>query len=214
MTATLIVIAKQPIAGRVKTRLVPPLTPVQAAQVAAAALSDTLRVVHVTPASRRLLAFDGCADAWRPPGWQLAHQPSGTLDLRIAAAFAAVGAGPALLVGMDTPQLQSGQLAAFDPQRYDACLGLAPDGGYWAIGLRDPRMSAAAIEGVAMSTAHTGADQLSRLAALGLKVQLLDTLTDVDTIDTAFDVAAVIPDSAFAAAVARATFGALLPAAC
>ncbi|MEP7179289.1 MAG: DUF2064 domain-containing protein, partial [Pseudonocardiales bacterium] len=123
-------------------------------------------------------------------------------DHRLAAAFHAAGASPALLVGMDTPQLRSAQLSAFDPERYDACLGLATDGGYWAIGFRDPRLAAPAILGISMSTAHTGAHQLRRLHRLGLREQLLDELRDVDTIADADEVAALIPGSAFAVALA------------
>jgi glycosyltransferase A (GT-A) superfamily protein (DUF2064 family) len=200
---TLVVIAKAPVPGRVKTRLVPPLTAEEAADVAGAALADTLRVADAVPARHRLLAFDGVADGWLPAGWRSSPQPAGGLDRRLAAAFEVAGPGPALLVGMDTPQARPAQLSAFDPEHYDACLGPASDGGYWAIGFRDPRRAARAVLGVAMSTAHTGTDQLRRLDRLGLRVQSLDELTDVDTIDTAEQVAALVPGSAFAAALAR-----------
>jgi glycosyltransferase A (GT-A) superfamily protein (DUF2064 family) len=203
MIDTLIVIAKQPVAGRVKTRLVPPLTHTQAAELAAAALRDTLHAVAAAPAQRRVLAFDGCAAEWLPSGWQHCAQPEGGLDRRLVAAFGHAGAGPALLVGMDTPQLQASQLAPFDPTTYDACLGPARDGGYWAIGFRDPAMAAGAILGVPMSTDRTASDQLRRLAARGLSVQLLEELTDVDTIDDAYVVAAGTPGNRFAAALAR-----------
>ncbi|MFN2518715.1 MAG: DUF2064 domain-containing protein [Jatrophihabitantaceae bacterium] len=200
MIHTLIVIAKAPVAGRVKTRLSPPLSAEQAAQLAAGALSDTLRVAQDVPAAHRLLAFDGEVTGWLPEGWRSCPQPDGGLDRRLAGAFLAAGPGPALLVGMDTPQLRSEQLTAFDPARYDACLGMARDGGYWAIGLREPRLAPSVILGIAMSTARTGADQLRRLRRLGLRVQALDELRDVDTIEDAAQVAALIPHSAFAAA--------------
>ncbi len=195
---SLIVIAKRPRPGRVKTRLVPPLTHAQAAAVAAAALRDTLRAVDATDADDRVLAFDGRVTGWLAPGWRAVRQPVGGLDERLAAAFGAVS-GPAALVGMDTPQLRPEHLAAFDPQRYDACVGLSTDGGYWAIGLADPSVAAAAIRGVPMSTPRTGAAQLRRLADLGLRVQQLDVLTDVDTIDAAHHVADQAPDTEFAA---------------
>lgn len=210
MSSTLIVIAKQPVPGRVKTRLVPPLTVQQAADVAAAALRDTLAAAGATAARRRVLAFAGCADGWLPPGWQLSRQSTGGLDKRLAAAFLSAADGPALLVGMDTPQLRPQHLTAFDPERYDACLGMAPDGGYWAIGLRDPRLARAAIEGVTMSSTYTGAEQLRRLLDLGLRVQLLDELTDVDTIDTATEVAALVPNGSFAGAVSQVCAAALI----
>lgn len=203
MTTNLIVIAKEPVAGRVKTRLVPPLSYAQAAELAAAALSDTLQAVAATPARHRLLAFDGCAGEWLPTGWQHSAQPTGGLDQRLVAAFAASGPGPALLVGMDTPQVQISQLTAFDPTAYDACLGRARDGGYWAIGFRDPAMAASTILGVPMSSDRTAADQLRRLAAEGLSVQLLDELTDVDTIKDAYAVAADAPYTRFASVLSR-----------
>ncbi len=195
---SVIVIAKRPRPGRVKTRLVPPLTHTQAAAMAAAALRDTLRAVDSARLDDRVLAFDGRVTGWLGPGWRAVRQPAGGLDERLAAAFAAVS-GPAVLVGMDTPQLRAPQLTAFDPRRYDAALGLSTDGGYWAIAFADPRLAPAAIRGVPMSAPDTGAAQLRRLAELGLRVQALDVLTDVDTIDTARDVGAQAPDTEFAA---------------
>lgn len=204
LLGTVLVIAKEPRPGHVKTRLVPPLRPDQAADVAAAALWDTLRAVARVPARELVLAFDGDSSAWAPEGWRSVPQPGGGLDERLVAAFAAVRPEPAVLVGMDTPQLCAHQLAAFDPRRYDACLGAASDGGYWAIGFRDPAMARDAITGVPMSTPETGAIQLERLRALGLRVQILDELTDVDTIETAREVARLATGSAFTAALARA----------
>jgi glycosyltransferase A (GT-A) superfamily protein (DUF2064 family) len=199
MIGTLIVIAKEPLPGRVKTRLVPPLTYSQAADVARAALRDTLRAAAAVSAATHLIALDGTPGAWRPPGWQIAAQPGGGLDRRLAAAFAAAKPGqPALLVGMDTPQVRPEQLSAFDPTRYDAALGPAADGGYWAIGLRDPGVAADVIPGVPMSAPTTGAEQLRRLQEVGLRVQLLDPLTDVDTIGAAEQVARYAQDSEFA----------------
>lgn len=199
---TLIVIAKRPEPGQVKTRLVPPLTHEQARDLAAAALSDTLHVVDRVPSRRRLLAFAGSADGWLPSGWDLSQQPDGGLDHRLAAAFAAAEEGPALLVGMDTPQLAPRHLS-FDADRYDACLGPAADGGYWAIGFRDPTCAAGAIEGVPMSTRRTAHEQLRRLRAAGLTVQVLPELVDVDDIGTATLVAAHAPHTRFADAYER-----------
>lgn len=201
MITTLIVIAKEPVPGRVKTRLIPALGAEWAAEVAAAALADTLRLVGAVPADRRLLAFDGDPAGWLPTGWRVTRQPSGGLDRRLSAAFAAADPGSALLIGMDTPQARAAQLSAFDPARFDACLGLASDGGYWAIGLAEARLGPSVILGVPMSSACTGAEQLRRLERLGMRVQMLDELCDVDTIGDADQVAALIPDSAFAAAL-------------
>ena len=198
MIETLIVLAKRPVAGRVKTRLCPPLTTEQAADVATAALVDTLAAVAATPARRRVLAFDAPATAWLPSGWVLHRQPAASLDVRIASAFAEAGRGPTVLVGMDTPQLRAAHLTAFEPARYDACLGPATDGGYWALGLRDPAAAPAAVVGVPMSRSYTGEAQLRRLRALGLAVQFLDQLTDVDTVADAVQVATLAPGGHFA----------------
>ncbi len=100
----LIVIAKEPVAGRSKTRLCPPLEPEQAAALAAAALADTLAAVAQTPARARILALDGNPGEWLPDGFEIVSQGGGGLDARLATAFE-TSAGPALLVGMDTPQL-------------------------------------------------------------------------------------------------------------
>jgi len=68
---TLLVIAKQPLPGRVKTRLVPPCTPGQAAALAEAALADTLHTVLAAPARRRVLVLDGEPGPWLPPGFDI-----------------------------------------------------------------------------------------------------------------------------------------------
>ena len=78
----------------------------------------------------------------------------------------------------------------------EAVLGPAPDGGYWAVGLRRPRPEA--FIGVPMSTGQTGAIQRRRLAALGLDPAPLPALRDVDDIADARAVAAGCPGSAFA----------------
>ena len=192
MIATMLVLAKEPLPGKVKTRLVPPLSFEGAAEVAAAALADTLRVVAPV-ARRRVMVLDGVAGPWLPHGWRVAPQRVGGLDRRLADAFADAGRGVTVLVGMDTPQLRPEQLAAFDPSRYDACLGPAVDGGYWAIGLSDPAVARAVIPGVPMSTVDTGVEQLRRLRAHGLRVQLLDSLEDIDTFAAAQRVAAEMP---------------------
>jgi rSAM/selenodomain-associated transferase 1 len=197
---TLLVIAKQPVPGRVKTRLVPPCTPRQAAALAEAALADTLRTVAQTPAARRVLVLDGEPGPWLPAGFDVVPQCSGSLDLRLAAAFAAVS-GPALLIGMDTPQVTPGLLAVDwrtgDRGIADAVFGPAEDGGFWAIGLREP--DPALLRGVPMSTPRTGAVQRARLRAAGLRVAELPRLRDVDTAADALAVASQAPRGRFAA---------------
>jgi hypothetical protein len=192
---TLLVIAKQPVPGRVKTRLVPPCTHEQAAALAEAALADTLHTVLTVPARRRVLVLDGRPGPWLPLGFDIMPQCGGPLDERLAAAFAAVR-GPALLIGMDTPQVDPALLTV-DWQAADAVFGPAADGGFWALGLRVP--DPALLRGVPMSTASTGAIQRSRLLAAGLRVADLPQLRDVDTAADALAVARQAPGSRFAA---------------
>jgi len=176
---TLIVIAKEPVAGRVKTRLQTEFTAQEAAALARASLVDTLTTVRSARASRRVLALDGDPGPWLPDGFEVIAQRGDGLDERLAAAFEdAYDGGPMLLVGMDTPQLTA-DLLSFRWSGYDAVLGLTEDGGYWGLGLRKP--DARALIGVPMSTEHTGRDQLRRLQDLGLQVLLLPTLRDMDT---------------------------------
>lgn len=191
------VLAKRPAPGRVKTRLSPPLTPEQAAAVAAAALQDTIAAVSAAAVRRRVLVFDGDPVGWQPAGWGCVAQVGGGLDRRIAAALAQ-GDGPTVVVGMDTPQLAPALLCAPDLDGFDACLGLAADGGYWALGLAQPALAGRAVHDVPMSTPSTGERQLRRLQELGLRVQLLPELTDVDTAATAAEVAAAAPGTRFA----------------
>jgi glycosyltransferase A (GT-A) superfamily protein (DUF2064 family) len=192
---TLLVIAKQPVPGRVKTRLVPPCTYEQAAALAEAALADTLRTVAMVPASRRVLVLDGNPGPWLPDGFDVVPQCGGPLDERLASAFAAVR-GPALLIGMDTPQVTPGLLAV-DWDAADAAFGPAADGGFWALGLRVP--DPALLRGVPMSRSDTGAIQRARLLAAGLRVVDLPQLRDVDTAADAVAVARQAPLGLFAA---------------
>ena len=192
---TLLVMAKQPVPGRVKTRLVPPCTYEQAAALAEAALADTLHTLLTVPARRRVLVLDGRPGPWLPPGFDVVPQCGGPLDERLAGAFAAVR-GPALLIGMDTPQVTPGLLTV-DWRTADAVFGPAADGGFWALGLRVP--DPALIRGVPMSTPSTGAIQRSRLVTAGLCVADLPRLRDVDTAADAMAVARQAPRSRFAA---------------
>lgn len=196
---TLLVIAKEPVPGRVKTRLTPPFAPWEAAALAEAALADTLAAVAAAPAARRVLVLDGAPGPWLPPGFDVVPQCAGGLDERLADAFARCE-GPALLIGMDTPQVTPGLLAV-DFADCDACFGPAEDGGFWALGLAVP--DPALLRGVPMSTPSTGAVQRERLVAAGLRVRELPPLRDVDDARDARAVAALAPHGRFAARLAR-----------
>jgi uncharacterized protein len=216
VTGTIIVLAKAPVPGRVKTRLCPPATPAEAADVAAAALLDTLDAAAAVPGCRTLVALTGdLADAARRADLAEAldrvertTQRGAGLGERIVAAHADAArrfpGSPALLIGMDTPQVSPGLLAE-GVRRLDeaeAVLGLATDGGWWALGLRDPA-AAAPVAAVPTSRSDTGERTLAAVRGIGLRVAPLPELTDVDTAVEAVAVAAAVPGSRFAAAVDR-----------
>jgi hypothetical protein len=204
LAAQVVVIAKEPVPGRVKTRLTPPYTPVQAAALAEAALTDTLAAVGRAPVARRVLALSGTPGSWLPPGFEVIVQRGGGLDERIAWALDDARASlpvPVVLIGMDTPQVTPDLLAAaVEPLvsgAADATFGLAEDGGFWLLGLRET--DPALLLGVPMSRPDTGAQQLRRLEQAGLRVQTVPALIDVDTAVEAERIAAIAPGSRFAA---------------
>ncbi|WP_307874832.1 TIGR04282 family arsenosugar biosynthesis glycosyltransferase [Frankia nepalensis] len=198
--------AKEPVPGRVKTRLTPPFTPAQAAAVAEAAIADTLAAVSrlarfpgLGPV-RPVLVLDGAVGPWLPVPIEVVPQVRGPFDARLAAAFDAA-AGAALLIGMDTPQVTPALLA--DACRAlahaDAVFGPAADGGWWALGLRRP--DGRLLRGVATSRPDTGARQRERLTQAGLRVATLPVLRDVDTEADVDAVARLAPHGRFAATV-------------
>ena len=210
VAAQLVVLAKAPVPGRVKTRLTPPFTPHEAAMLAEAALADTLEAGASASFARHVLAL---ADQWATPGalraelpgrFEVVPQRGAGLDERIAAAFDDAYARqpvPVVLIGMDTPQVTPGLLETVAQPLVsgaaDAVFGPAADGGFWLLGLRTPDPEL--IRGVPMSVASTGRAQLARLRTAGLRVRQVPELTDVDTAEDAVLVARQAPGSRFAA---------------
>ena len=100
---------------------------------------------------------------------------------------------------MDTPQVS---LELLRPcwDGADALVGPAADGGFWALGFREPEpeMVGQAVSGVPMSRPDTGSRQFARLRRSGLRTRLLPTLRDVDTAADAYAVAKLCPRSRFA----------------
>jgi rSAM/selenodomain-associated transferase 1 len=193
MTALLIIFAKEPRPGQVKTRLSPPLSPEEAAQLYHSFLQDILEEMARGPEVRLAVAFSppeaqvffhGLA----PPGTYLFPQEGADLGERMARAFArgfAAGFGPVLLRGGDVPDLPAamvseatGVLAAGQDR---VVLGPCPDGGYYLIGLSQPQPLL--FQGPAWSSRTVLTDTLRLARELGLRVHLLPPWPDIDTYD-------------------------------
>jgi glycosyltransferase A (GT-A) superfamily protein (DUF2064 family) len=209
----LLVVAKAPVPGEVKTRLGTEIGMVDAASVAAAALLDTLTACAETVGAARChLALAGdLGEAVRGEeigrlldGWSVRPQVGAGLAARLAQAHLALGPGPVVQIGMDTPQVTPALLAevAAALTGHPAVLGPAEDGGWWALGLRDPAC-ARVLHGVPMSTPGTYSATRAALLTSGVPVGEAATLRDVDTGADAERVAAVVPDSEFARAWAQ-----------
>ena len=193
---TALVVAKAPVAGLAKTRLAATIGNDAAADVAAAALLDTLDAVAAAPVSARVVAMTGDLSAAsrsaeiraRLADFTVVEQRGDDFADRLASAHAdasvAGGGLPVLQIGMDTPQVTAGLLAecAAALVETDAVLGMAHDGGWWILGITDPA-AAQSLRGVPMSTAQTGALTLAALRDAGQHVELVAELADVDTVD-------------------------------
>jgi uncharacterized protein len=216
--AALLVLAKAPVPGEVKTRLCPPATPDQAARIAAAALLDTLDAVLAVPDVIPVVALTGDLGnavnvtelTARLRVTTVLPQRGKTLGQRIAAAYAdaaaVAGELPVLQIGMDTPQadaqLLSQCLEQLGGDGVDAVFGLAADGGWWTLGVRWPA-TADLIAEVPTSRPDTGSQTLAVLRAAGCRVVELPELSDVDTWEDATMVAAGAPGGRFAARLPR-----------
>ena len=186
----MLVVAKAPEAGRVKTRLGAAIGMERAAEVAAAALLDTLSAATaaVGPGHCHLSLGGDLDQAVRRDelraalaGWTVHPQQGVGLGARLADAHARVP-GPVVQIGMDTPHLTPDLLlaAASELADHDAVLGPAEDGGWWVLALRDP-VRASVLRDVPMSTSTTYADTRQALRRDGLRVSATETLCDIDT---------------------------------
>lgn len=183
-------VVKAPVAGRVKTRLCPPLRPEDAAALYHCFLLDSLDRVRRLRSARPAVAYTP-EDA-RPffertcPGFVLVAQQGPDLGARLASTFQQLfedGFGPVVAIGGDTPTLPPRFLELAvelitDP-RIDVVLGPCEDGGYYLIGLRRPRPELFA--GISWSTDRVLCETVRRAAALGLTLASLPQWYDVDT---------------------------------
>ncbi len=181
----LILFAKAPIAGRVKTRLCPPLTSAQAASLHSALVQDTIEMLSTFSASADLeLSSDSAIEAWPEMTVPRSVQAQGELGARIFHALAGAltsGREIVIVLGSDSPGLPSSHISALLESGSDLTLGPSVDGGFFAIACR--RVHAGMFDGVRWSTEHT-LDDVSRSAAqCGLKLATGPTWFDVDVKD-------------------------------
>ncbi len=213
MTAAVLVVAKAPVPGQVKTRLGAVVGPATAARLAAACILDTLTVCEsvFVDQQRRHLAISGALDRAihsrqlreHVDMWTLHAQRGDGFAQRLANAHTDVSRAsglPVVQIGMDTPHLSCEHLAGVAAQvgdGNDAVLGPAEDGGWWVLAVTEPRF-ARALRTVEMSTARTYADTRAALEAAGARVVDTVTLRDVDDVEDAAHAAAAAPDTRFA----------------
>ena len=201
----LAVIAKEPVAGLAKTRLVPALGEAGAARAATAMLADTLAAVRATGADP-WLCFTPVEARERlgrlAPGFGLLAQGSGDLGDRLAACLAdllATGADRVTIVGADTPHVPvtSYQRAFALLDAADVVLGPALDGGYYLVAAKAARPEL--FVGIPMGTEVVLTETLARAIAAGLVVALLPPLRDLDMVE---DLAAALDAGELAGAPA------------
>ena len=187
MNIHLIVMAKAPVAGFAKTRLVPPLLPAEAAALADAMLCDMLaRPWHGT---QRHLCTSGESERFSvaaAAGWRCSRQAEGDLGRRLdvasRASFAA-GAGAVVFLGTDAPDLPDSlfaELQAALDAGADLVLGPATDGGYYTIATREHH--AALYENMPWSQPSLFAATVAASERLGLRCHLLPVWSDLDEV--------------------------------
>ena len=196
-TTRIVVIAKAPQPGRVKTRLIPALGAEGAAALAARMLACTLVVAFeaagaADTADPALGVVELCASpapgdpAWQgvvvPAGLRWSAQGEGDLGARMAGAArrGLAGGERVLLIGTDCPALDAACLrtAAEALDEVEAVIVPSFDGGYVLLGLR--RFDPSLFEGIAWSTSTVAAATRVRLDALAWSYQVLPALQDID----------------------------------
>ncbi len=182
--------ARRPVAGRVKTRLCPPLTPEQAATLYTAFLRDLIEMIRTVPGVRPLIAYApaDAEDYFANLAPDLDRRPQIGADLgeRLAAVTSALlqeGVPAVVVIGSDSPSLPAGYIAqalAELERGADLVLGPADDGGYYLVGLRRPAPEL--FTQVPMSTPTVLHDTLTVARRIGLHPHLIAPWYDVDTV--------------------------------
>jgi glycosyltransferase A (GT-A) superfamily protein (DUF2064 family) len=191
-----LVVAKAPVPGQAKTRLAAAVGDQAAADIAAAALLDTLDAVAAANVQARVVALTGSLDDASGSDeirscladFTVVPQRGADFAERLANAHVdaaeAAGGLPVLQIGMDTPQVTADLVGecARELLAADAVLGIARDGGWWVLGVMDATM-ADCLRTIPMSRPDTGVVTLAALGDTGIDVSLVPTLADVDTVD-------------------------------
>ena len=213
LPVTLLVVAKAPEPGRAKTRLAATIGDRVAADIASAALLDTLDAVAAAPVAARVVALTGDVDAaagaaeirQRLESFTVIEQRGDDFAHRLANAHAdsSFGGYPVLQIGMDTPQVTADLLTGCARRLLEspAVLGLACDGGWWVLGVGTPAM-AECLRTVPMSQSDTGERTLKALRDNGIDVISVERLADFDVVD---DIVVVRDACGPASRFARAT---------
>lgn len=189
-----IVFAKRPAAGRVKTRLTPPLPPDEAVVVYEACLRDVVARAARQRASIEVWYQEELRAAHyfetEMPNWPARAQADGDLGAKMSDAFARSFADDAervVIIGSDAPTLPDAMLnAAFDDlHEVDVVIGPSVDGGYYLIGARSSAWPAARalFDAIAWSGPDVFKATFERCARIGLNVRVLPGWYDVDTIE-------------------------------
>ena len=189
----LIIFAKEPVPGQVKTRLCPPLSPQDAARLYAQFLDDVLEEMARLPQTKVALAYTPASartffQDLAPPGSYFAPQTGEDLGERLRQAFDwgfSQGAGMVLIRNSDSPDLPGSlvmeAMEVLGSGRAQVALGPCPDGGYYLVGLRSPQPQL--FQDIAWSGPTVLADTLAQAARLGLTVHLLPPWPDIDTFE-------------------------------
>lgn len=188
----LLVFAKPPTPGRVKTRLTPPLSHAEAAELYSCMLKDTLAKAKSLPGAERFVLYadeEGAVEYFRgiAPDVELFPQEGGTLGDRMERAFArafARGFRRVVIIGSDSPDLPPGivesAFALLCKENVDVVFGPSEDGGYYLLAMK--RLHGELFRGIPWSSGSVLEDSLARCAAAGLKVELLPVWYDLDTV--------------------------------
>ncbi len=191
----LVVMAKEPRCGAVKTRLARDIGAVAATQFYRRTLLNVSARLARDARWRTLIAVtpdSAIASPVWPHGAGLVAQGKGDLGARMQRVFDTLPPGPVVIIGADIPEIgashiarafralgsSSSEAAGQIKGSHDAVLGPAQDGGYWLVGLRRTPRVPGMFANVRWSSAHTLADTLANLA--GARVAMLEPLEDVD----------------------------------